>query len=261
MPELPEVETFCRYIESTAMHQTILELEIRNALVIKGTSEEALHRAVIGSQFEESARHGKHLLLRLSHGGWLTWHFGMTGEPVYARREEEEPRYVRLRFAFADSDLFFVDPRMLGLIGLTGSVEEFVRLKGLGPDALAVSRRAFREIIGSSRGAIKASLMDQHKLAGLGNIYTDEVLFRSHLDPRTDCRRLSPSDVDTLYQNTRRVLRMAISRHAEYEDYPDTSLLRSRRRGAPCPLCGGTVATVSVGGRTSYYCPACQSLR
>jgi formamidopyrimidine-DNA glycosylase len=261
MPELPEVETYRRYIDRYSLHRSIQAIEVKNKITIKGFQEDQLRSAIVGSEFVATARHGKHLLVELSGGGWLTWHFGMTGEPVYFHDREEEPRYDRFLFSFDRGFLAFDDPRLLGRIGLTSSVEEFVERRRLGPDALAVDEVTFDKILERSRGAVKGFLMDQHKLAGLGNIYSDEVLFQARIDPRSDCRHLSVTDVRSLYRAIQDVLDMSIRNRTDFSKFPSRYLLHSRKKGSPCPLCGGTLGTITIGGRTTYYCPQCQVWR
>jgi formamidopyrimidine-DNA glycosylase len=188
----------------------------------------------------------------------MTWHFGMTGEPVFFDDLSDEPRFDRFLFTFEHGYLAFEDPRMLGRIGLTSSPKEYARAKGLGPDAMAVSRKEFLSIIGRSRGAIKPALLDQGKIAGIGNIYSDEMLFQARIDPRADISMLDEGDLANLHRVMRRVFRLSIDRGTDFSSFPDTYLLHYRRKGAPCPRCGGTMETITLGGRTAYYCPACQ---
>jgi formamidopyrimidine-DNA glycosylase len=258
MPELPEVETFKRYIENGSLRRRVVRVEVRNSTVLAVRAEELEQRAQ-GAMFLSVHRHGKQLFLELSSGGWLTWHFGMTGEPVLF--EHEEPRFPRVLFHFADATLAHDDPRMLGRIGWTASVEEYVRRKKLGPDALSISKSEFVERFSRARGAVKPAVMDQHRMAGIGNIYADEVLFQGRLDPRAEVSSLSTRELETMHRNMRRVLRLSIDKGTDFSRFPRTYLLHHRYKGAACPDCGGTVDTVTLGGRTTYFCPACQKSR
>lgn len=257
MPELPEVESFKRYIEAGSLRRPVVSVEVRNRIVLGAMEPGELRKKVEGAMFLSLRRHGKYLFLELSSDGWLTWHFGMTGEPVLFP-DREEPRFPRVLFHFSDGTLAFDDPRMLGRIGWTATAEEFVRRKGLGPDALSISRKEFVERFGQVRGAIKPALMDQHRMAGVGNIYADEVLFQSRVDPRAEAWALSREDLEAMYRSMKRVLRLSIERGTDFSRFPRTYLLHHRHKGASCPGCGGTVDTVTLGGRTTYFCPACQ---
>lgn len=251
------METFRRYIERTSLAMVVRRVEVSNAVVLGHTAQKDLREAVEGSSFRSVHRLGKHLLVELSKGGWLTLHFGMTGEPVFF--SDLPPRFARVTFFFQEGALAFADPRMLGRVGLAPTVDEFVRRKGLGPDALAISKKDFLARFGKTRGAIKPALMDQHKLAGIGNLYADEVLFQSRLDPRTEASRLGRPELETLYRNMRRVLRRSIADGTDFSKLPPTYLLSHRRKGAPCPGCGGKTDIITLGGRTTYFCPLCQT--
>lgn len=257
MPELPEVEAFKRYIERTSLERPVARMEIRNGVVIRGADRPALIEAVEGSEVLSVRRRGKQLFLELSRGGWLTWHFGMTGRPVALERWDEEPRFVRVKFVFEHGSLAFVDPRMLGRIGLTARPERFIEERRLGPDALDITLEEFTTTFGASKGAIKAALMDQHKVAGIGNLYSDEILFQCRIDPRADARSLSEEDMRCMHRAMRRVLNMAISVGTDFERLPRSYLLRGRAVGSSCPRCGSLVSTATVGGRTAFFCPSC----
>jgi formamidopyrimidine-DNA glycosylase len=258
MPELPEVETYRRYIESTSMHRPIVRAEARHPLIVRPFQARTVSTAVEGSAFVRSYRHGKNLFLELSRGRWLTWHFGMSGEPVFFERMSDEPPYDRFLFTFENGHLAFSDPRMLGRIGVTASPEEYVRKKKLGPDVLTLTKADFMRILERSRGAAKKVLMDQHKMAGVGNLYSDEALFQSGIDPRAPVQCLGGGDIERLYHNVRKVLRRSIERRGDLSQLPRTYLLRHRSRGERCPKCGGDLLAVPLGGRTSYFCPHCQ---
>lgn len=256
MPELPEVETFKRYIERTSLRRPMVHLDVRNDLIIRGIQRMDLIDAVEGGELLSARRHGKWLFLELSGGGWLTWHFGMTGRPVFFEGEFE-PRFARALFRFQHGALAFVDPRMLGRLGLTGSPDEFIKERRLGPDALDITLDRFVETFRSSRGPVKTVLMDQRKLAGVGNLYSDEVLFQCRLDPPRDVRSLSEQDLVCMHRAMRRVLKRSVLVGTDFDLLPRSYLLRVRGRGARCPRCGSVVQTVKLGGRTSYYCPGC----
>jgi formamidopyrimidine-DNA glycosylase len=115
------------------------------------------------------------------------------------------------------------------------------------------------------RGAIKAALMNQSRLAGIGNVFSDEILFQARLHPMTPVGKLDDKDIARLYRTMRRVLKVAIDKGAGAEDLPErlpkSFLLRQRQAGAKCPRCGGEIRTMKANGRTAYYCPRCQPSR
>ena len=140
MPELPEVETFKRYLDSTSLHQRITNVEVRDAYVLKRVSARELARRLKGRRFENSHRHGKHLFVRAGDELWLRLHFGMTGSLQYLKRDEETPKTARVIFRFANNRrLAFDDQRKFGEIELIKDMDEFLQTRGIGPDALDVS--------------------------------------------------------------------------------------------------------------------------
>ena len=187
MPELPEVEIFKRYLDATSLHQRIDDVDVRNTYILKETSARELARGLKGRRFESSRRHGKHLFVRADGELWLRLHFGMTGSLQYFKNDEQAPRYARVLFIFANNHrLAFDDQRQFGEIGLLNDIDEFLKEHALGPDALKIDLREFRKILGKRRGAVKSVLLNQRIIAGIGNIYADEILFRVRIHPATE---------------------------------------------------------------------------
>jgi len=265
MPELPDVELYKRYLDRHALRQAIADVAVNDARIFQDLPADAFVGRLKGNRFEDSRRHGKHLLVRLEHGGWLTLHFGMTGNLVHFRDGEEDPPYDRVRFDFeGGGHLAYVNRRMLGRVGLTGDADAFIREEGLGPDALdpAFGLEAFRRAISGRRRDLKSVLMDQALIAGIGNIYADEILFQARLHPRTPVTALSERQRAVLFEQIKAVLETAIERGAGAEQFlerlPEHYLLPHRDKGGKCPRCGTAIATLKAGGRTSYFCPRCQ---
>lgn len=254
MPELPDVEVFRRFFDAHALGQAIRSVEVRNVKILEHTTPEKLERALVSHSFTETRRHGKHLFAHLDQGPWLALHFGMTGFLRYYASERGID-HTRMLIAFRNGNsLAYDDSRMFGRITLTDSVENYIRAKELGPDALAVSQETFRELIAGRKTPLKIALMDQRTIAGLGNIYADEVLFQARLHPLRNTRSLSETDLENLYRSVRQVLDRAVKSHADPDEMPDSFLIPHRRAGAPCPLCGGVVKKVTIAGRSAYYC-------
>lgn len=261
MPELPDVERFKRYVDATALHKTVSGVAVHDTEVLAGVSARQLTDALRGETFERTDRHGKYLFLERSGGGALVLHFGMTGSPRYYKHREDEPEYTQVRFDFDNGyHLSYVAARKLGLVTLTDDRARFVQEKELGPDPLAngLDEDAFVERLMGRRGMIKSALMDQSLLAGLGNVYSDEILYQAEMFPRREVSELDDHDLRRLYGAMMDVIRTAVARQAKPEEYPDDYLIGHREPGAACPRCGGEVAPIDVGGRTGYYCPACQ---
>jgi formamidopyrimidine-DNA glycosylase len=259
MPELPEVETFKRYLDRTSLHQRINGVDVRSAHVLKGVSARELAHRLKGHCFESSRRHGKHLFVRADEDVWLRLHFGMTGSLHYLNGDEQPPKTARVLFHFAkDNRLAFDDQRKFGEIGLIRTIDEFLRKRGIGPDALDVSFSQFRSILRPHRGAVKATLLNQKLIAGIGNLYADEILFRARVHPATEARGLNDQDLGKLFRATRYVLERAIASKTDFNRLPKSWLLTHRGKQGKCPRCGHKLRSATVGGRTSWFCAHCQ---
>ena len=259
MPELPEVETFKRYLESTSLRQRITAVEVRDAYVLKGISGRSLASRLKGQRFENTQRHGKHLFVRAGSGLWLRLHFGMTGSLEYLKHDEPASKTARVIFHLANhSRLVFDDQRKFGEIELVEDVDKFLQTRGLGPDALRISLSQFRAIVDGHRGAVKAILLNQELIAGIGNLYADEILFRTRMHPATDAARSNDKDLIRLFRATKDVLEKAIALKTDYNRLPKSWLLPHRGKAGRCPRCGHPLKSATIGGRTSWFCAHCQ---
>lgn len=254
MPELPDVEAFRRYADATALHRPIEDVTLRSRLV-EGVTAQTVRRHLRGAKLTGTRRHGKHLFLRCSSQGWLRLHFGMTGY-LQAWEVGDEPEHTELRLDLAGGrHLAYVNQRKLGAISWTNDVDAFVANSGLGPDPLADGLHAadLDELLEGRRGTIKGALMDQSLLAGLGNVYVDEILFHAGIDPRSKARDLE--EIDSLDRAMREVIETAIEHQADPARLPSDWLLPHRQPDAPCPRCAGTITRIQVVGRATYLCP------
>jgi formamidopyrimidine-DNA glycosylase len=265
MPELPDVELYKRHLDEHALGRTIEDVAVNDARILGDLPAETWVAKLKGNRFADSRRRGKHLLVRLQRDGWLTMHFGMTGSLVYFRDKADDPPYDRVRFDFeGGGHLAYVNRRMLGRVGLADDAEEFIRAEELGPDALdpAFDLEAFTRAIQVRRRDVKSVLMDQTLIAGIGNIYADEILFQARLHPKTPIASLDDRQRGELFAQIKAVLQTAIAGGAGAEQFldrlPHDYLLPHRDKGGNCPRCGGAIATLKSGGRTSYFCPRCQ---
>ena len=265
MPELPDVENYGRYLRRTALHKSIRAGDVGDTRVLGGVSRKEVRRRLHGRRLEATRRHGKHLFVALDRNGWLGLHFGMTGRLKYFKRLKDDPKHDRLRLDFDNGyHLAYDDQRMLGRVRLLDDPDEFIASRKLGPDALdpSLDRKAFAERLCGRKGQVKSALMDQSLLAGIGNVYSDEILFHTGLHPKAQVPKLGKEQLSSLFEATRRVLRVAIDKGAGTQDVekrlPRGYLLPHRRDGARCPRCGGQVRAVKVSGRTAYICPRCQ---
>lgn len=263
MPELPDVELQRRYLAATALRREISTVESMDSGMLDGVSESTLRRRLLGSTLVDTHRHGKWCLAQLDGDrGWLGLHFGMTGVlAAWRTNAPVSPPHLALRLVFNDgTHLDDRTSRRLGHIALADHVEGFIEARDLGPDASQLDGALLGELCNASRSGIKALLTDQSQLAGLGNIYADEILFMARLHPEAPARGLDDDQRTALLSSTTRVLRTAIEGGADPDRMPSSWLLPLRREGAPCPRCGGCIQRIRVGGRATYLCPYCQRL-
>jgi len=265
MPELPDVENFKRYLDATALHNRIAAAEVGNTKILRRISAREIGERLAGRRLESGLRHGKHLLIELDDGGWVTFHFGMTGRFKYFRDMADDPRHDRLRLDFDNGcHRAFDCRRMIGEVGLVDDAEAIIAEERLGPDALApdLDEAAFKARLAGKRGRIKSALMDQELIAGIGNVYSDEILFQARIDPNAKVGDLDDGELSVLYRKMRAVLETAIERGAGseelFERLPSHYLLPHRAKGETCPQCGGEIEPIKVSGRTAYWCPKCQ---
>jgi len=258
MPELPSVELFRRHVEDTSLHQPVARVDVMDEYILDETTPEQLEDALTGRCFNDTRRHGKYLFISAG-GPWLAMHFGMTGRPVYLHGGDETPEHTRLLIRFANNRrLAFDCPRRLGHIALTTGMAAFIQRKNLGPDAGSITWEQFQRRFQPRRGMLKPALMDQHAVAGVGNIIADEIVFQTGLHPEATIDRLDGAMLHDVYHAMRGILQTAVSRRIAREALPGSYLAVHRNEGEPCPRCGTSLQRIRVSGRSSYVCPRCQ---
>ncbi|MFW5914560.1 MAG: Fpg/Nei family DNA glycosylase [Thermoplasmatota archaeon] len=258
MPELPEVESFRRYISNTCLHKTIDGVRVSDDRILGDLQEVELRSALLERRFDKARRHGKYLGL-LTGERALVLHFGMSGFPRYYKRGS--PHHARLILDFRSGyHLALSCQRLFCRLHLADSLEAFVQAKGLGVDALSGSlgQGKFMEIMSSHRGKLKPALMDQSLVAGIGNIYSDEILFQARLPPTVRLEDLDRDDLKEVYRRMKEVLRTAVDGNARFDELPGDYIVPHRHGDGKCPVCGRPLESVKVSGRTAIYCPRCQ---
>lgn len=265
MPELPDVEGFKRMLARNGLRKRIAQVIVSDARILGKLSARTFASRLQGVRLVAVRRHGKHLMAKLDRGGWLTLHFGMTGALQFVRKSSSEPPFTRARLDFAgDGSVAYINKRMIGHVGLAEDAADFIAAEDLGPDAL--DRRfdfaSFKAALLGLKREAKSVLMDQGVVAGIGNIYSDEILFQARINPAARIDTLAASELKRLFVQIRKVLKTAISRGAGSEQFiermPKGSLLPERKKGGRCPRCRSPLKIFKVGGRTAYCCAKCQ---
>ena len=256
MPELPEVEAAIQVLRRRAKGRTIARLRLLHPAIRRRLTP-ARVRSLVGVRIASVERRGKHQLLHLGDGRVLRVHFRMNGDWAFGQTSDALPRFARAVLEFTDgSRLTLVDSRALGTVDLhpAGAPLDL----GLGPDA--ADRKWTAQQLGlalmTRRGPIKPALLDQTLVAGLGNIYAAESLWRARVDPRAPSRTLTPLQVKALRAAIAAVLERATG--ARYTDDSTVMLDVYDREGMPCRRCTTTIERVTQAGRSTFFCPSCQ---
>ena len=271
MPELPEVETTRRDLEARLTGRTITAVCFDEGVVTpaRGLSPMELADALRGRRIESLSRRGKYLLMRLDTDATLVLHRRMTGNLVLRRPEDPPDAYTRAVLHLDDgSELRWTDLRRFGTWELTDAPDRAIPLMGPEPleDAWRVEDLA--SALHGRSAPIKAALLDQRRIAGLGNIYADESLHLAGINPERSAGSLSSAEVERLHHAIRTVLARAIDlQGSSAQNYVGGLGQRGsmqdewrvyRRTGQPCRQCGGEIARTRVAGRGTHYCPECQ---
>jgi formamidopyrimidine-DNA glycosylase len=273
MPELPEVETVARGLQSALPGRRILSLRLGKTDFIEDPA--ALERDLPGSRVESVQRYGKFMLIDLQPRDAreakfaLQVHLGMTGRMVVSAPEEPVPPHTHVFMALDDGrEVRYTDPRRFGLMRIVADGGRAALLAKVGLEPLAASESQFREKIAGRRARIKALLLDQHVMGGMGNIYTDESLWRARINPKRLGANLTTGEIHQLRRAMRQVLTEAIkSRGSSISDFVDSYGLPGNfqqkhrvydREGLKCFRCGTRIKRAIVAGRSSYFCPHCQ---
>ena len=274
MPELPEVETVRRQLQPLIAGRRILGFKVLPGAerLLRGRSDSEIDSQLRDCSFTTVARRGKYLGLNLDSGQVIVVHLRMTGSLRFRPQGHEDEPFTRAVFDLDRGDqLRFVDVRKFGTIDLVERMQE--ALPELGPEPLSddFTPEAMWHALRGRQQPIKAALLDQRNIAGIGNIYADEALFLSHLNPEAPAGSLRPPERRALHAAIRQTLQDGV-RHggASFRDYTDVDGSEGeqqyfvrvfRRTDEPCDDCGATIRRIIVGGRATHFCPRCQPVR
>jgi formamidopyrimidine-DNA glycosylase len=246
MPELPEAERARQALES-ALGRTIVEVDDRDSYVCRPHPPGEIAAALTGHTLATAHRRGKFMWLETDDGPALGLHLGMAGRILVD--PEDTTRWDRFALNFADGGrLVLRDKRRLGRAVLNPDFSH------VGPDAAEVDRVEFRRRIGAGRAPIKARLLDQGAISGIGNLLADQILWQARLSPKHPTGALSMEELDRLRREVRAAVRSAIRKGGAHTG----RFIEARRREGACPRDGHRLERDQVGGRTTYWCPACQ---
>lgn len=265
MPELPEVENVVTSIKPYLMGKKIIGADVFYPPVLK-EEDEAI---IMGERIGAITRRGKYILFHMSRG-YLILHLRMTGQLFYRESKEERDKHTHVILHLDDGHyLAYRDVRKFG--GFTfiekDDLEGYFKNR-LGVEPLSLGLDDFKKMVKGKKGPLKRTLLDQKWIAGIGNIYGDEILFDAGIHPLREGTDLNDEEMERLYQSMQKILLRAIERGgSSVKDYVDGEGKEGAyqkehkvygRKGAPCVVCGEPLVKIKVGGRTSVYCPCCQ---
>ena len=273
MPELPEVETIKNDLRALVLGRRVVGARLLDPQLVRRPDPASFVARLQGQSFVDAERKAKFLIVTLSSGDYLAVQLMITGQFLLLAPEAPLAKNTRLILDLDDGrQLRLVDQNGYAKVQLLAPDElvSTLKLNELGPDPTepTFTLADFKARLRGRRGRIKPLLLDQHFLAGLGNIYADEALFRARLHPEREANSLSEDEVARLYEAIRDVLLIGIAKRgttiATYRDvlgrkgHYQEELQVFRRTGKPCPRCGTPIALTRVGGRDTHYCPNCQ---
>ncbi len=272
MPELPEVETIRRTLAEHVTDLKIEEIKLFWSSAVCGWNDQSFEALVTGRRIQRIDRRGKYLLIRLDEDLTLIAHMRMTGRLNYFTVKQEPEKHTHVVFRLEQGEVHFSDVRKFGRIQaiptplcISGS-----SLGKLGPEPLEeeFTSEVLKERFGKKKLSIKAALLDQHVLAGMGNIYVDESLFLASISPERGVDTLSKEEISKLHHAIQKVLQAGIdAQGTSFRDYRDANgekgsfeqeLQVYGRAGKPCKVCGQALNKTRLAGRTTVYCSSCQ---
>jgi formamidopyrimidine-DNA glycosylase len=269
MPELPEVETIKNELSPHVTGRLIIGIAVGDEKLIQPCSTGEFCQQLLGQRITGLERRGKYLFFHLSRGKLLVVHLRMTG--LLAINSKDNGRSTRAVLQFDNGDeLAFIDRRRLGVMRLIESQSEITRKLGVEPLTADFTAETLAKELKGRQAPIKAILLDQKVVAGVGNMYADEALFAARIHPLKKAGELSSRQVKTLHRAIVAVLKKAIANKGASVDtykrpggekgtaHDDFNV--AHRRGKTCRVCGAAIERITIRGRGSYFCPKCQKL-
>jgi len=267
MPELPDLEVFQQNLLTQVKNKTIVETGCNAVKALTASTPEELNRISQGQQFTNISRRGKHLIFHISNDSKLILHLMLRGRLEYGSILKEHALSDCFWFQFNDgNELRIIDQTSWIKLEVIkdGNLQNSKLLSKLGPEADEIDLEKFSKILKASRlGRIKPLLMDQKKLAGIGNAYADEILWKSKINPGRSASLLTDNEIKTLHLNIQKVLSWGIDNnkkeaHGKLAESRREWMNIYRKKGKPCPECGTLIEYTKVNQRDTFYCPKCQ---
>ncbi len=288
MPELPEIETIKKDLTNLLKNKTIEQVDLLWSKSLKNLSPKQLKQRIINQKVKNTSRRGKYLIIKLANNQNLLFHLKMTGQLIYQKQNLKAggghpishnlnslpSKHTRIVFTFKNkSKLFFNDTRKFGFLKLLTDKQLNQELKKIGPEPLAsdFSYLKFSEIFSNKKKPVKPALMDANLIAGIGNIYANEICFCAQVNPQITLNKLQEHELKSIYECIKKVLSLAVKhKGTSSRDYVDAFGRKGNmnnylkvyaRENKKCPRCNANIKRIIQQQRSTFYCPNCQSKR
>ena len=267
MPELPEVETVVRSIQQKVINKEFSHLKVFWTKTLSTHTQTAACSILSGNKIEQLSRRGKYIIFKLTKD-YIIIHLRMTGKLIYKANENSKPKHLRTRFNFTDGSILdFTDIRKFGRIELINNLDYLENKLGKEPKECSPSYLIKK--LASRKRSIKASLLDQSIIAGLGNIYTDEILWKSKINPMTPSNKLTLKKINLIIINMQKTINDAINHmgttfltfsfEGNKKGNYGSQLKVFSKTNQPCPNCSTPIKKIKIIQRGTYLCPKCQN--
>lgn len=272
MPELPEVETVLKTLENLIKDEKIIDVQIFWDNIILSDKKYFVEN-IVSQCFKDFKRRGKYLIFELN-DFYLISHLRMEGKYFFYEQKHEKDKHTHVIFTFeSGKQLHYNDVRKFGKMELVSKTYDLKNFKNLGPEPFweDFNESYVLDYFKNYKGSIKAVLLEQNFVAGIGNIYADEICFDAKLDPRTDIKKMNKKDIKNIISSTRKILSKAILQGGttirSYTSSLGVSgkfqlyLMVHQRKGEECKICGNVIEKIVVATRGTYFCKRCQKLK
>ena len=261
MPELPEVNTVMKLFREHCLNKKVIQVMVKDDLILRNSSEDEFKKLITGNKFVNTYRQGKYFFGLLENDYSVLFHLGMTGDPVYYFKNQEAPSHERFSIRFEDGTILgYNDPRKFSNIRVLQDYQSYLQEIKLGPDALSISKNDFIEAFEKRKSSVKGVLLNQKLIAGIGNLYADEICFQSKVHPGSNIENLDSTILKTLYTNTKKILKLAVRKNAYYQIYPEDWFWKWRKESKSTAKNRWTVKKAKIAGRTTFWVDEIQKL-
>lgn len=261
MPELPEVNTVRKGFAQVALHQLIEKVQVSDDKILRNASSAIFRKTLKGQMFVDTFRQGKYFFGQLDSNKYILFHLGMTGDISYYYDRGDQPKHERFNIQFKGGLILgYDDPRKFSHIRVIDNLKDYLKQIKLGPDALLISQQKFQQLFLNKKTSVKSIFMNQKLVAGVGNLYADEICFQAKIHPASIAGALTKRQINLLHKLMQSILKYACEQDAYYKVYPENWFWEWRSDEGRQIKGKGKVAKSKIAGRTTYFIEGYQKL-